>query len=138
MSGFHFVLFFTCGPVCMYALFFLPLVPTLGLFFAGWPFEAEVFLSTAEVFLCCGELLLPTLFILFLWCLGMASGGPCAMSVCRSQSFGREVASGEGTRRAALLARPRGRLWLGRQEEARRAMDRCSLQWMLTEASGWA
>ena len=56
----------------MYALFFLPLVPTLGLFFAGRPFEAGVFLSTAEVFLCCGEDLLPLLFILFLWCFGMA------------------------------------------------------------------
>ena len=57
----------------MYALFFLPLVPTLGLFFAGRPFEAGVFLSTAEVFLCCGEDLLPLLFILFLWCFGMAA-----------------------------------------------------------------
>ena len=75
----------------MYALFFLPLVPTLGLFFAGWPFEAEVFLSTAEVFLCCGELLLPTLFILFLWCLGMAD---VRESVCALQTFGREVTGG--------------------------------------------
>ena len=70
----------------MYALFFLPLVPTLGLFFAGRPFEAGVFLSTAEVFLCCGEDLLPLLFILFLWCFGMAERGvrsvvPC----CRRQ-----------------------------------------------------
>ena len=60
----------------MYALFFLPLVPTLGLFFAGRPFEAGVFLSTAEVFLCCGEDLLPLLFILFLWCFGIAEREP--------------------------------------------------------------
>ena len=74
----------------MYALFFLPLVPTLGLFFAGRPFEAGVFLSTAEVFLCCGEDLQPLLFILFLWCLGIVAWN--AGLVVRVQSC-REEAS---------------------------------------------